>query len=100
MSFIVCKFGGSSVADSAMFQQVARILKKDPSRRYIVLSAPGKRDSRDKKITEDTVSFLYSGDMNRLLRALSSGEIADLTVSEPDLEEIFLHYYENGGENK
>ena len=55
---------------------------------------------RDKKITEDTVSFLYSGDMNRLLRALSSGEIADMTVSEPDLEEIFLHYYENGGENK
>ena len=52
MSFIVCKFGGSSVADSAMFQQVARILKKDPSRRYIVLSAPGKRDSRDKKITD------------------------------------------------
>lgn len=53
---------------------------------------------RDKKITEDSVSFLYSGDMNSLLHTLSSGEIYDLTVTEPDLEEIFLHYYEKGGE--
>ena len=55
---------------------------------------------RDVQKDRSSISFLYSGDMNRLLRALSSGEIADLTVSEPDLEEIFLHYYENGGENK
>ena len=53
---------------------------------------------RDKKITEDSVSFLYSGDMNSLLHTLSSGQIYDLTVTEPDLEEIFLHYYEKGGE--
>ena len=53
---------------------------------------------RDKKITKDSVSFLYSGDMNSLLHTLSSGQIYDLTVTEPDLEEIFLHYYEKGGE--
>lgn len=53
---------------------------------------------RDKQETETTVSFLYSGEMNALLQALSSGQIADLTVSEPDLEEIFLHYYEKDGE--
>lgn len=49
---------------------------------------------RDKRETETSASFLYSGEMNALLQALSSGRISDLTVSEPDLEEIFLHYYE------
>lgn len=54
-------------------------------------------DIRDRKDTEDSVSFLYSGDMNSLLRALSSGKVDDLTVTEPDLEEVFLHYYEKEG---
>lgn len=43
-------------------------------------------------------SFLYSGDMNRLLKVLAEGNITDLTISEPTLEEIFMHYYEEGGE--
>ncbi len=55
---------------------------------------------RDRKDTEDSVSFLYSGDMNLLLRTLSAGQINDLTVTEPDLEEVFLHYYEKDGETK
>lgn len=54
---------------------------------------------RDRKDTDDSVSFLYSGDMNNLLCTLSAGQVSDLTVSEPDLGEIFLHYYEEGGEN-
>lgn len=53
---------------------------------------------RDLKDTEDSVSFLYSGDMNSLLRALSTGQVDDLTVTEPDLEEVFMHYYEKEGE--
>lgn len=53
---------------------------------------------RDRKDTGDSISFLYSGDMNHLLRTLSSGQVSDLTVTEPDLEEVFLHYYEKGGE--
>ena len=53
---------------------------------------------RDRKDSEDSVSFLYSGDMNSLLRTLSAGQVNDLTVTEPDLEEVFLHYYEKDGE--
>ena len=53
---------------------------------------------RDRKDTEDSVSFLYSGDINSLLCTLSSGQVNDLTVTEPDLEEVFLHYYEKEGE--
>ena len=44
------------------------------------------------------IPVLYGGEMGRLLRALSEGQVSDLTISEPDLEEIFLHYYEKGGE--
>lgn len=53
---------------------------------------------RDIKETKDSVNFLYSGDMGSLLRTLSSGQVDDLTVTEPDLEEIFMHYYEKDGE--
>lgn len=52
---------------------------------------------RDRKDDGDSVSFLYSGGMDSLLGALSSGQVDDLTVTEPDLEEVFLHYYEKGG---
>ena len=54
---------------------------------------------RDKKEGEDSVSFLYTGDINKLLRILSAGQLSDISISEPDLEEIFLHYYEKEGEN-
>ncbi len=53
---------------------------------------------RDRKDTKDSVSFLYSGDMDSLLRTLSAGQVNDLTITEPDLEEVFLHYYEKDGE--
>lgn len=53
---------------------------------------------RDRKDMEESVSFLYGGDMESLIRTLSSGKVDDLTVTEPDLEEVFLHYYEKDGE--
>lgn len=52
MSLTVCKFGGSSVSDAGMFVRVNRIVQSDASRRYIVLSAPGKRHPDDRKITD------------------------------------------------
>ena len=51
---------------------------------------------RDLQQAEDAVSFLYSGQMKRLMEVLAAGDITDLTIAEPDLEEIFLHYYEGG----
>lgn len=52
MCITVCKFGGSSLADAGMFARVRRILHADGARRYIVLSAPGRRFSGDEKITD------------------------------------------------
>ena len=55
-------------------------------------------EARDWKEEDGTVSFLYGGDINRLVRELANAELQDLSVAEPDLEEIILHYYEKGGE--
>lgn len=49
---------------------------------------------------DDAVSFLYSGEMGVLLQALAAGSVTDLSVTEPDLDEIFLHYYEKESESK
>lgn len=54
---------------------------------------------RDKRETEGSTAFLYSGEIPALLQVLASGYVTDITVSEPDLEEIFLHYYEKGSDN-
>ena len=46
------KFGGSSLADAGQFRKVKAIIDADPERRYVVPSAPGKRNSADTKITD------------------------------------------------
>lgn len=48
----VVKFGGSSVADAIQLQKVKNIIAADPDRRYVVVSAPGKRYPEDNKITD------------------------------------------------
>ncbi len=55
----------------------------------------GLRGIRDRKNGDAAVSFLYSGEMSELLQRLAAGQVWDLTVSEPDLDEVFLHYYQN-----
>ncbi|OHD22992.1 MAG: aspartate kinase [Spirochaetes bacterium RBG_16_67_19] len=52
MGSIVCKFGGTSVADAAQIRKIQSILRADPRRRYVVVSAPGKRSKDDKKVTD------------------------------------------------
>ena len=48
----VAKFGGSSVADASQFRKVRDIVKADPERAYVVVSAAGKRNGGDNKITD------------------------------------------------
>ncbi|MDR0992762.1 MAG: aspartate kinase [Ruminococcus sp.] len=48
----IVKFGGSSLADSEQFRKCAEIVKKDSDRRFVVVSAPGKRFSDDTKVTD------------------------------------------------
>ena len=95
MSLKVLKFGGSSLADAEHFRAVAEIVKSDPARRYVVASAPGKRNKSDTKITdmlyhcyelaadEKDISEVFEEIKNRYI-----GIINDLGI-ELDLTEVF-----------
>lgn len=48
----VVKFGGSSLASAEQFAKVGKIIRADEQRKYVVPSAPGKRDSKDTKVTD------------------------------------------------
>ena len=52
MGITVAKFGGTSLADADQIKKVREIILQDPSRRFIVASAPGKRYPDDTKITD------------------------------------------------
>lgn len=76
-------------------------LSKTSARRIVVqgsVNVDSLTEVKDLQQNEAQTSFLYSGDMGKLLKVLAEGDVRDLTVSEPDLEEIFIHYYEEGGE--
>lgn len=49
---IVTKFGGSSLASAQQFKKVKDIILANPNRKFVVPSAPGKRNSKDYKITD------------------------------------------------
>ena len=48
----VVKFGGSSLASAEQFKKVGNIIRADKDRRFVVPSAPGKRDKKDTKVTD------------------------------------------------
>ncbi len=52
MGIKVAKFGGSSVSDAIQLAKVRSIVESDPDRRFVVVSAPGKRFNEDNKITD------------------------------------------------
>ena len=76
MQIKVVKFGGSSLADAEHFRQVAAIVKSDPTRKYVVPSAPGKRFSADTKVT-DMLYSCYEMVRNNLNIDEMFGKIAD-----------------------
>lgn len=45
---------------------------------------------------QNIISFLFRGNINSIMKKISEIEIANVWIEEPDLEEIFLHYYEKG----
>lgn len=78
------KFGGSSLADAAHFQKAVAIITSDSSRRYVVVSAPGKRMPTDVKVTD----LLY-----RCYDAAAAG--GDFSEPFAALERRFRHIIED-----
>jgi beta-exotoxin I transport system ATP-binding protein len=46
------------------------------------------------QVENSTVSFFFKGDINKVLQKISGIQVTDVTIEEPTLEEIFMHYYE------
>ena len=65
-----------------------------------VNTVPEALSAKSAETNGDSVSFLYSGNIKDLLNAANSLPIYDMTITEPTLDEIFMHYYEKGGENQ
>ena len=94
----VVKFGGSSMADAGQYRKIRDILLSDPSRRVVVVSAAGKRDSNDHKITD--LLYLchshvkYGVDCDRIFQMIASryvgirNELGLALAIEPELEEL------------
>ena len=61
-----------------------------------VVSSPVNARIRDITDTGNTLSFLYQGNIKELADRLTGLSYTDLTITEPDLNEIFMHYYEGG----
>lgn len=104
MSLKVLKFGGSSLADADHFRQVAEIIKSDPTRRYVVASAPGKRQGSDTKITdllykcytlainEEDVTKVFDEIKQRYIDIISDlGIDLDLTPKFDRIRDALLH---------
>ncbi len=57
----VCKFGGSSVKDASQIRKVIEIVKSDKERKVVVVSAPGRDEEFDQKITDHLLNLAAKG---------------------------------------
>ena len=94
----VTKFGGSSMADAGQYRKVRDIILADPDRRVVIVSAAGKRNKNDHKITD--LLYLchshvkYGVDCDRIFQMIASryigirNELGLAMAIEPELEEL------------
>ncbi len=63
-----------------------------------ITSLPMQVDGIHELVSKDqSKTFIFDGDLSQILRSLAEISIESITISEPDLEEIFLHYYSKEG---
>ncbi|MEI3604864.1 aspartate kinase [Pseudogracilibacillus sp. SE30717A] len=94
----VAKFGGSSLADANQFKKVANIIKDDQNRKFIVVSAPGKRHDHDFKITDlliqlgqayltnDKYKSYYITIMDRFSKIINELNVSEDLINEIDMK--------------
>lgn len=105
----VVKFGGSSLASAEQFEKVGRIIRADEERKYVIPSAPGKRFSGDKKVTDMLYACYALAENNKdfaneLIKIKSRyQEIIDGLKLDLSLEEEFKviekNFQEKAGDN-
>ncbi|MBR2441960.1 MAG: aspartate kinase [Clostridia bacterium] len=83
MGIKVCKFGGTSMADGRIICRAADIVRMDAERRYVVVSAPGKRFSGDIKVTDllyKCSDAVESGDMDTFRQTFDKIRVRFLNI--------------------
>jgi ABC-2 type transport system ATP-binding protein len=98
---LICK-RVAIIKDGTIIQQedIETLRKKQLKKVYIEFGDPNKKEiiiiPGIESVTEPSancLSFLYSGEINGLTAMLAEKNIVNLTIEEPSLEEIFMHYY-------
>lgn len=74
----VIKFGGSSLASATQLEKVLNIVKSDPERRFVVVSAPGKRNDEDTKVTDALIKY-YNTTQRVLMSKLTKNGLLTAT---------------------
>lgn len=101
----VIKFGGSSVASAEQLKKVLTIVSDDTRRRFVVVSAPGKRTNKDKKVTDLLIQFYnavaYKQETDELIHEIVARytEIASEFHVDEDIEHRFTHELQQLKEN-
>ena len=88
----VVKFGGSSLASATQLQKVLNIVKSDKERQFVVVSAPGKRNDSDTKVTDALIKYYrayIAGDDVSLQQKWIINRYADI-VAELGLKQTIL----------
>lgn len=97
---IVCKFGGSSVANAVQIEKVRAIVSRNDRRRFVVVSAPGKSQKGEEKVTDHLLNIATDGqhfqeqrtrvsphDSSKAVIEKFSGIIRDLALDGTDIIE-------------
>lgn len=79
---IVCKFGGSSVANAQQIKKILNIINQNEQRKIVIVSAPGKRYAEDVKVTDLLIQLYdkvllsekYDNELNDILHRFESIE--------------------------
>jgi len=105
----IVKFGGSSLASAEQFEKVGKIIRADEARKYVVPSAPGKRDSKDTKVTDMLYACYqlaeegkdFKEQMNQIkarYQEIIDGLKLDLSLEE-EFKVVAKNFKEKAGEN-
>ena len=96
----VVKFGGSSLASAEQFKKVGEIIHADKERRFVVPSAPGKRNADDTKVTDmlyDCYDLAEAGkDFKAQLKAIKE-RYQEIIVIHVDRLVGLSHYFQIHG---
>ncbi|MBQ8352352.1 MAG: aspartate kinase [Clostridia bacterium] len=97
---IVCKFGGTSLASAESVRRVGEIIKADDRRRFVVASAPGKKNKTDRKVTDLLIGCYANSDNEDAFNECFEGVkaafrgVAALVPSFPIEDELYGLYNE------